>query len=168
MLRSLVQWKTHSNEGFRTPSIGGRRRLVRFQYGLLVYKLKIIDLRTSSAKAKGRVLQQLVRDKFREQFKGSLEDGDIESRQMGGAGEDIVLSPLAKKLIPFDVECKNQQNISIWSAIEQAESNSVPGRIPLVVFKKNRKVPHCVVSLDNFMKLVYKDDKSSEQEEARG
>lgn len=112
-------------------------------------------MRVSSKKAKGRVLQQLVRNLFREQFNGVLENGDIESRQMGGAGEDICLSPSAKKLIPFDIECKNQENISIWSAIEQAENNSTSDRIPMVVFKKNRKQPYVIVSLDNFMKLVY-------------
>lgn len=115
-------------------------------------------MRVSSKKAKGRALQQLVRNLFREQFNGILENGDIESRQMGGAGEDICLSPSAKKLIPFDIECKNQENISIWSAIEQAENNSTSDRIPMVVFKKNRKQPYVIVSLDNFMGLIYKKD----------
>lgn len=112
-------------------------------------------MKTRSAKNKGRSLQNLMRDRFREQFKGVLEDGDIESRTMGCSGEDIILSPSAKKLIPFSIECKNVEKLNFWEAIEQAESNSTSDRIPMVVFKKNRKQPYVIVSLDNFMKLIY-------------
>jgi len=56
-----------------------------------------------SAKAKGRRLQQFVRDALRKAFNKSLEDGDVESQLMGGTGEDIVMSPLAKKKIPYSL-----------------------------------------------------------------
>ncbi len=112
-------------------------------------------MKVRSAKNKGRLLQITVRDLLRNQFKDILEPDDIVSRQMGGAGIDIILTPFAKKLIPFDIECKNKESLSIWSAIEQAEENSTEGRIPMVVFKKNKKKPYCAISLENFMNLIY-------------
>ena len=116
-------------------------------------------MKTSSCKAKGRSLQNFVRDSFRNMFKITLEDGDIESRQMGGTGTDIILSPSAKKLIPFDCECKNQEKLNIWKAIEQAESNSEEGRIPLLIFKKNNIDVYVSLSFENFIKLIEKEIK---------
>ena len=56
-------------------------------------------MKTKSAKAKGRNLQNYVRDKLRKIFVEEwtkvprLEDDDIKSQTMGMGGEDIVLSP---------------------------------------------------------------------------
>ncbi len=63
-------------------------------------------MRTSSAKAKGRRLQQKVRDLILETF-SELEEDDVRSTSMGASGEDVLLSPLARKKFPFSVECKN-------------------------------------------------------------
>ena len=56
-----------------------------------------------ASKAKGRRLQNYVRDRLREVFIKDwkklprLEDEDIKSQTMGMTGEDIVMSPAAKK-----------------------------------------------------------------------
>lgn len=115
-------------------------------------------IKVSSAKAKGRSLQQRVRDIFRNIFKETLEDGDIESRQMGGSGTDIILSPLAKKYIPFDIECKNQESLNIYSVIGQAKLNTKDGRTPLIVFKKNGLEMWCAIPFDEFIKMKYNYD----------
>lgn len=108
-------------------------------------------MRVSSAKAKGRRLQQKVRDFLRERYRDhGLEDGDIESIGMGQQGSDIVLSPAAKRLIPFDIECKNTEGFNRNSAINQSESNSTNGRIPLVVFKRNKSKIYAIMSENNF------------------
>ena len=52
-----------------------------------------------SAKAKGRRLQNFVRDALRDKY-SKLEEDDIKSAIMGVGGEDIVLSPAARKVIP--------------------------------------------------------------------
>ena len=64
-------------------------------------------MKTASKKAKGRKLQDFVRDKLRGLF-NNLEEDDIKSAIMGESGEDIKLSPAARKLIPYSFECKNQ------------------------------------------------------------
>lgn len=58
-----------------------------------------MPIKTSSAKAKGRRHQQWVRDKIYETFP-VLEDGDVRSTSMGAGGEDLQLSPAARRLFP--------------------------------------------------------------------
>ena len=57
-----------------------------------------------SSKAKGRRLQNYVRDILRKAFP-KLHEDDITSQIMGVNGEDVVLSPAARKLIPYSIEC---------------------------------------------------------------
>ena len=109
-----------------------------------------------SAKAKGRRLQNLVRDKLREAFP-SLHKDDIQSQTMGMGGEDIVRTPAAKALIPWSFECKNVERLQIWKAIEQCEENNPDGSIAAVVFKKNRKDPFVAIPLDVFIDLIRED-----------
>ena len=109
-------------------------------------------MNTKSVKAKGRKLQNLVRDALRKSFP-SLEEGDIKSQTMGMVGEDIVLSPIAKKVIPFSFECKNVERLQFWASIEQAESNC-ENRIPAIVVKKNNKQPYIAIPLDSFIEII--------------
>ena len=105
-----------------------------------------------SNKAKGRKLQNMVRDILRDSFP-SLEEDDIKSQTMGMTGEDIVLSPAARKLIPYSFECKNVERLQFWAAVEQAESNS-DNRAPAVVVKKNRREPYIAIPLNSFIELI--------------
>ena len=112
-----------------------------------------------SSKAKGRRLQNYVRDKLRSLFIDDcthlpkLEHEDIKSQTMGMTGEDIVLSPAARKLIPYSFECKNVEKLNIWQALDQAEANS--GKCdPVVVIKRNRTKDYAVVELDSWLNLI--------------
>jgi len=109
--------------------------------------------KTRSAKAKGRRLQNQVRDLLLEKFNSKLEQDDIRSQIMGMSGEDIVLSPAARKLFPFSVECKSQEKLSIWSSLEQAEDNS-GDHIPLLIFKRNRSKTYAVLEFEELLKLL--------------
>lgn len=93
-------------------------------------------MKTRSAKAKGRRVQNWLHDELHDLFP-ELEPDDIIPRQMGGAGEDIMLSPAARKLIPCSFECKNVEKLSLHAAMRQAKANA-NGLIPVVIFKKNR------------------------------
>ena len=109
-------------------------------------------MKTRSAKNKGKRLQNNVRDLILEKF-NQLEEDDVRSITMGDSGEDILLSPAARKLFPFSVECKNQEKINIWSSLEQAETNSGK-HTPLLVFKRNRSKTYAVLQLDDLMRLL--------------
>ena len=105
-----------------------------------------------SSKAKGRRLQNYVRDLLRKAF-SFLHEDDIKSQTMGMTGEDIILSPHARQSIPYSFECKNVERISIWKAIEQAENNC-DDRTPVVVIKRNRTKPYAVIPVEEFIKLI--------------
>jgi len=72
---------------------------------------------------------------------------------MGESGEDIILSPAARDLIPFSFECKNQERLNIWESLSQAEDNS-GNNIPAVVFKRNRSNTYIALELEEFLKLI--------------
>ena len=110
-------------------------------------------MKTRSAKNKGKRLQNTVRDILLETFKDELEPDDIRSQIMGMSGEDIVLSPAARKVFPFSVECKNQEKLNIWSALEQAEENS-GNHAPLVIFKRNRSKTYAVLEFEELLQLL--------------
>ena len=118
-------------------------------------KQKSFFMKARSAKNKGKRLQNKVRDLILEKFQ-QLEPDDVRSITMGDSGEDILLSPAARRLFPFSVECKNQEKLNIWSALEQAEDNS-NNHIPLVVFKRNRSKTYAVLEFDSLLKLLNED-----------
>ena len=113
-------------------------------------------MKTQSAKAKGRKLQQWVRDQLIEQL--DVHPEDIESRSMGAGGEDLIMARAARQKFPFSIECKNVEKLNVWEAYEQAKSNC-NGYEPLVVMKKNQKKPLVVIDADYFISLVKRLDK---------
>ena len=112
-------------------------------------------MKSRSAKAKGRRLQQKVRDLLLETFSPELEPDDIRSAIMGESGEDLKLSPAARKLIPYSFECKNQEKLSIWDALKQAEENGGK-HTPILVFKRNRSKTYAVLEFDKLLDLIKK------------
>jgi len=106
-------------------------------------------MKTSSKKGKGRRLQNFVRDNLVMSFP-SLEPDDIKAAIMGESGEDIKLSPAAKRLIPFSFECKNQERLNIWQSLQQAEDNC-EDREPVLVFKRNRTKTYVAIEFTEFI-----------------
>ena len=109
-------------------------------------------MKPRSAKAKGRRLQNKIRDDLRQAFP-LLEKDDIKSQTMGMPGEDIVLSPAARKLIEYSFECKNKERLDLWKSLEQAEENSAD-RAPVLVIKRNRSKVYAVIEFDQFIDLI--------------
>ena len=108
-------------------------------------------MKTSSAKAKGRRLQQKFMELLIEKLK--IDPEDIESRSMGAGGEDLIMSRAARHKFPYSVECKNQERLNIWQAWEQANGNKGIYE-PLVVIKKNGIRPLVVLDAENFLDMI--------------
>ena len=108
-------------------------------------------MKTSSAKAKGRKLQQWFANLLVETL--NLDEEDIESRPMGSQGEDIILGKQSRQIFSYSVECKNQEAVNVWKAYEQASENC-KGYEPLVVIKRNRHKPLVVVDAEHFVNIV--------------
>ena len=108
-------------------------------------------MKTSSAKAKGRRLQQSLRERLIEGL--DIHPEDIESRPMGSGGEDLIMARAAREKFPFSIECKNQETGNVWKAYEQAQANAKDYE-PLVIMKKNNEKPLAVVDAEVFIKMM--------------
>ena len=108
-------------------------------------------MKTSSAKAKGRRLQQWVRTLLIEKL--DIHEEDIESRRMGSGGEDLIMARAAREKFPFSVECKNQETGNVWKAMEQAQANA-KHYTPIVVMKKNNEKPLVVIDAEVFIDMI--------------
>jgi hypothetical protein len=107
-------------------------------------------MKPQSAKAKGRKLQQTVRDAVLKTFP-DLTERDVKSTGMGQAGDDLQLSEKAFKLFPYCVEAKNMARVVIYKWFKQ--------RIPkegqvLLVIKQNHDEPLAIITLKHFMELI--------------
>jgi len=110
----------------------------------------------ASCKGKGRTLQNETKENLYKYFP-DLEEGDIRTAIMGESGRDIIFSPLGDRVVPFDIECKNQETLSIWEFMKQAIANAGEGRIPLLVFRRNRSDTYCTMRFEDLLKLIVKE-----------
>ena len=108
---------------------------------------------TASRKQKGRTFQQALMRLLLAKFP-QLEDADITSRSMGASGEDLLLSPAARKLIPYSFECKSLARFVGHSYIEQAVSNCPKNATPVAVVKANHKKPVVIMYMDDWIKTL--------------
>lgn len=106
-----------------------------------------------SAKAKGRLGQQEIRDKLLETFP-QFEPDDIKSTVMGDTGCDIQLSPAARKKIPLSIEVKRRKNDfkTAYGYLQQA-TNHGKGE-PVVFYRSDRKPWLVMIGLDHYMDLL--------------
>ena len=109
--------------------------------------------RVRSGKQKGRLGQQEIRDKILETFP-ELEPDDVKSTTMGDTGEDVQLSPAARKKIPISVEVKRRKS-GMKTQYDWIEQSTAHGKgEPVVFFRADRKPWIVMVSLDHYMELL--------------
>ena len=112
-----------------------------------------MPIKTSSAKAKGRDLQKHIRDRILEIFQ--LEEGDVESRSMGAPGVDIMLSPKARRLVPFSIESKKTKKTPSRAELKQSQANAYPHTIAGVVWAPHGSGPSksmIIFDLEDFLR----------------
>ena len=106
-----------------------------------------------SAKAKGRLGQQEIRDKLLESFP-HFEKDDIKSAIMGDTGADIQFSPQAKKRLPLSIEIKRRKNElkTVYTYIEQAVKHSTGE--PVVFYRSDHRPWVVMIGLEHYMDLL--------------
>lgn len=109
-------------------------------------------VKSRSCKDKGRRLVVELRNAILEAFP-HLHPDDIQLVPTSVGGADLKLSPAARKCWPFATECKNQEALSIWAAMKQAEENA-DGYDPAVVYRRNRTEPWVSVPLPVLLSLL--------------
>ena len=107
-------------------------------------------MRTQSAKAKGRRLQQWFRDLLIDKLR--IHKEDIESRSMGAGGEDLIMARAARQKFPYSIECKNQEKINIWESYKHADENSKDYE-PVGVIKRNKHKPLVLVDAEYYVEI---------------
>ena len=110
-------------------------------------------MRPSSAKAKGRRLQNEIRELILENFP-QLHPDDVKCAIMGETGVDLHLSPLARDIFPYSIEAKNVEKLNIWSALEQSESNAKQDTTPILFFRRNHSKTYVAFEADHLFKLL--------------
>ena len=109
-------------------------------------------MKQTSRRAKGKKLQRILREKLLSAFP-HLHQSDIRVAKTGEHGEDLKLSRIAKRLIPYQFECKNQEKFkTLYSFYSQACKH---GRYePVLVIKQNSRRSLAVIDLDQFIDLI--------------
>ena len=109
-------------------------------------------MKQNSRRAKGKKLQRIVRDKLLSAFP-HLHQVDIKVAKVGQQGEDLKLSRIARRLIPYQFEMKNQEKFkTIYSFWDQSVRH---GKYePVLVIKQNSRRSLAVIDLDQFIDLI--------------
>ena len=110
-------------------------------------------MKPNSRKAKGRYLQNIVRDRIIKLYPVLGKD-DIRTSLMSEAGADIKLtSHTSRKLFPYSIECKNRQDFkTLYNYFNQARRHVALE--PLLVVKMNRERPLAIVDLEHLFQLI--------------
>ncbi len=115
-------------------------------------------IRPQSCKSKGRRLQQWAAVELKKAFP-HLQGNDVRSLSMGAAGDDLILSPLALQVLPYNFEMKNVEQFQLWATLQQvmkryseAQANG-ENTLPCVVVKRNHVQPVAIIPLGHFFNL---------------
>ena len=93
-------------------------------------------LKPRSCKAKGASGQKEIQNMILALFP-ELEPDDVRSTSMGAPGEDLLLSPAARRLIPFNIEVKRRKKISFCRWMDQAVTHGK--HKPVCFFREDNK-----------------------------
>ena len=110
-------------------------------------------MKPNSRKAKGRYLQNIVRDRIIKLYPVLGKD-DIRTSLMSETGADIKLtSHTSRKLFPYSIECKNRQDFkTLYNYFNQARRHVALE--PLLVVKMNRERPLAIVDREHLFQLI--------------
>lgn len=108
---------------------------------------------TQSRKAKGRALQHKVVEYILTTFPRIITIEDVHSTPMSSPGADVKLSPKARQVFDYSIECKNRENLKTLYAWYAQAMSHLKFAEPLLVVKMNNKKPLAVISLSHFFEL---------------
>lgn len=110
-------------------------------------------MKQESKRLKGRKLQNLVKDLILETFPNNLKPEDVKTPRTGQNGADIILSPIAQRLIPYQFETKNQEKFkTIYDMFKQAKKHGK--KEPVLVIKMNGREALAIIDLVHFFELI--------------
>lgn len=115
-----------------------------------------------SAKAKGRELQNWLAARLAALLGmswGREDEDDIQPRQMGQRGADILLRGEAARRLPFAFECKSGESFRLVESIKQARDNETRDRSWVIVHRRKAfRNPIVMMDWSTFEDLLRRAD----------
>ena len=109
-------------------------------------------MKQKSRRAKGKKLQRILREKLLSAFP-HLYPADIRVAKTGENGEDLKISRIGRRLIPYQFECKSQEKFKVlYSFYDQSCRHGK--HEPTLIIKQNTRRALAVIDLDQFIDLI--------------
>jgi Holliday junction resolvase len=105
-----------------------------------------------NANQKGKRFERDVAKQLNKKFNTNVRRTPM-SGGMSIKGDIIDINP-DSVLFDYHWECKNQEKLNIWKALEQARSDRPMGKTPVVVFTKNFEKDYACLEFEDFMNLL--------------
>tara|TARA_R110000851_G_scaffold107509_4_gene227784 strand:+ start:1414 stop:1752 length:339 start_codon:yes stop_codon:yes gene_type:complete len=111
-------------------------------------------MKQRSRRAKGRYLQNIVRDRIVKLYP-VLTKKDIRTSNTGENSADVkLLSHTAKKLFPYEVETKNRSDFKgLYAHFKQAQRHGP--QTPLLIIKGTKERPLAIIDMEHFFELLF-------------
>jgi len=108
---------------------------------------------TLNSNQKGKRFERDVAKKLNKVFKTNVRRTPMSGGMDNFKGDIIDINP-DSILFDYHGECKNQEKLNIWKALEQARSDRPMGKTPVVVFTKNFEKDYACLEFEDFMNLL--------------
>ena len=108
---------------------------------------------TINSKKKGDRFERDVAKQLNKKFDTNVRRTPMSGGMDNFKGDIIDINP-DSILFDYHWECKNQEKLNIWKALEQARSDRPMGKTPVVVFTKNFENDYACLEFEDFMNLL--------------
>ena len=109
-------------------------------------------MRGRTSQLKGKRFELSIANKLKELFKVKVRRTPL-SGGMDFKG-DIICIDDNSIISEYSFECKNQEKLNIWKALEQSRNDAPRGKTPLVVFTKNFQLDYVAIEFNDFINLL--------------
>ena len=105
-----------------------------------------------NAKQKGNRFEREVAKQINKKFGTNVRRTPL-SGGMNFKG-DIICIDDNSIISEFSWECKNQEKLNIWKALEQSRNDAPQRTMPVLVFTKNHERDYVALEFEDFMNLL--------------
>ena len=67
---------------------------------------------------------------------------------------DIICIDDQSIISEFSWECKNQEKLNIWKALQQSKNDAPARTMPVVVFRKNHSLDYIALQFEDFLNIL--------------
>jgi Holliday junction resolvase len=105
-----------------------------------------------NAKQKGNRFERQVAKQINKKFNTNVRRTPL-SGGMNFKG-DIICIDDNSIISEFSFECKNQEKLNIWKALEQSRNDAPQRTLPVVVFTKNFEREYIALEFEDFLNIL--------------